>query len=65
MRIFGLSLYSFGYDRARRRQRFFAVRGLKREAGVVLMVSGGLGSSKIPLRIHCPPEMQLITLHKK
>lgn len=65
MRLLGLSLYSFGYDRVRRRQRFFAVRGLKREAGAVLVVSGGLGSSKVPLRIHCPPEMQLITLHKK
>lgn len=65
IRLGGLTLYSFGYDRLRRRQRFFAIQGLKREAGAVLVVSGGLGSSKLPLRIHCPPEMQLITLHKK
>jgi len=63
-RLGSLTPYSFGYDRVRRGQRFFAIRGLKREAGAALVVSGGLGSSKIPLRIHCPPEMQLITLRK-
>ncbi len=65
IRIGGFTPYILMYDRVRRRQRFFAVRGLKREAGAVLVVSGGLGSSKIPLRINCPPEMQLITLHRK
>jgi predicted MPP superfamily phosphohydrolase len=64
-RLGRLSLYSLGYDRVRRGQRFFTIRGVKREAGAILVVSGGLGSSKIPLRIHCPPEMQLITLHKR
>ena len=65
IRLGSLSLYSLGYDRVRRHQRFFAIRGLKREGDSALVVSGGLGSSKIPLRVHCPPEMQLITLHKK
>lgn len=65
MRLCGLTIYSFGFDRVRPRQRYFATRGVRREAGAALVVSGGLGSSKIPLRIHCPPEVQLITLHGK
>jgi predicted MPP superfamily phosphohydrolase len=65
MRAVGLTLYNLGYEGVRPRlQRFFTVRGLKREEGSVLVVSGGLGSSKIPLRINCPPEMQLITLSR-
>ncbi len=62
VRAGGLTLYSLGYEGVRSRQRFFTVRGLVREGGSMLVVSGGLGSSKFPLRINCPPEMQLITL---
>ena len=63
MRLGRLTLYSFGFDYVRSGQRFFTARGLKREAGAALVVSGGLGSSKLPLRVNCPPEMQLITLN--
>jgi uncharacterized protein len=65
MRLFGLTMYDLGFDRVHgRRQRYFTVRGVRQDAGTTLVVSGGLGSSKIPLRINCPPEMQLITLSK-
>ena len=61
-RLFGLTLYDFCYDGVRRGQPFFTARGILREQGATVVVTAGLGSSKIPLRIHCPPELWLITL---
>lgn len=62
VRLMGRTLYDFGYDSVRPGQRFFTVRGVRREGGATVVVSGGLGSSRIPLRINCPPEIQLIAL---
>ncbi len=64
IRLWGRTLYDLGFDRVRRGQRLFAARGVVREAGTVAVVSAGLGSSRIPLRLFCPPEIQLITLSK-
>jgi predicted MPP superfamily phosphohydrolase len=64
VRILGLTPYHFYYERVRLGQPFFLVRGAARQRGAALVVSGGLGSSKLPLRINCPPEMQLITLRR-
>ena len=65
VRLLGLTPYDFLYDGVPPRgQRFFTVRGVRREGDSVLVVSGGLGSSKLPLRINCPPEMQMITLRR-
>jgi predicted MPP superfamily phosphohydrolase len=65
MRLFGRTLYDLGFDHVRRGQRFFTVRGVKREDDAVLVVSAGLGSSRIPLRLNCPPEIHLITLSRR
>jgi len=63
VRLFGRTLYDFRFDRVRPGgQRFFITRGVRREGDAVLVVSGGLGSSRLPLRINCPPELQLLTL---
>ncbi len=62
VRLMGRTLYDFGFDGVRPAQRFFTVRGVRREEGATVVVSGGLGSSRIPLRINCPPEIQLIML---
>ncbi len=62
MRLGGRTLYDLGFEGVRRGQRFFTVRGVLREEGAVVVVSAGLGSSKIPIRLYCPPEIQLITL---
>jgi predicted MPP superfamily phosphohydrolase len=64
-RLFGLSPYDLGFDHVRRGQRFFTARGVKREGDGFLVVSGGLGSSRVPLRLNCPPEIQLITLARR
>ena len=60
--LMGRTLFDFGFDGVRPAQRFFTARGVRREAGATVVVSGGLGSSRIPLRINCPPEIHLITL---
>ncbi len=60
--LMGRTLYDFGFDGVCPNQRFFTVRGVRREEDATVLVSGGLGSSRIPLRINCSPEIQLITL---
>lgn len=62
VRLMGRTLYDFGFDKVRPDQKFFTVRGIRRDEGATVVVSGGLGSSRIPLRINCPPEIQIITL---
>lgn len=64
MRLLGRSPYDLGFDHVRRGQRFFAARGVRREGDTFLVVSGGLGSSRIPLRLNCPPEIQWIALKR-
>jgi predicted MPP superfamily phosphohydrolase len=61
-RLFGLTPYDFHFDGVRRGQPFFTARGVVRERGATVVVTAGLGSSKIPLRINCPPELWVITL---
>ncbi len=65
MRLGSLTPYSLGFEGVRPRQRFFTVRGVRRGEGWTLLVSGGLGSSRLPLRIGCAPEMQWITLSRR
>lgn len=61
-RLFGKTPYDFHFDGVRRGQPFFTARGVVREQNATVVVTAGLGSSKIPLRINCPPEFWLITL---
>ncbi len=47
-------------DRIARRM----ARGLHRVAGTVLHISAGIGVSRpLPVRINCPPELTILTLH--
>lgn len=65
VRLMNLTPYNFFFDGVKPfGQRFFTARGVVREDGATVVVTAGLGSSKIPIRINCPPEMQLITLEK-
>ena len=73
VRILGLDPYSLGTEdrylaRAKREQgennlRPALVFGEKTEGDAHMIVSRGVGMSRIPLRIGCPAEMQVVSLH--
>lgn len=55
-RLFGLDPYTIGYEYG----EVDAVRGITEKGGTRLLVSSGIGVSKLPLRIGCPPKIHLI-----
>ena len=55
-RMFGLDPYTIGYESG----EVDAVSGLHEMGGTHLLVSNGIGVSKLPLRIGCPPQIHLI-----
>lgn len=55
-RIFGLTPYSIGFERG----LVDSVSGIAERRGVRLLTSNGIGVSKLPLRIGCPPQVHLI-----
>lgn len=57
--LFGLTPYHFGYERALFQKHFF-VSGQHSVGHSLLLVSNGIGSSTLPLRIGTPPELHLI-----
>ena len=44
-------------------RKFPVVAGLTRTAGTTMFVSRGIGTVYVPVRINCPPEVALLTLH--
>ncbi len=59
LKLLGLSPYSFGYEREFGR-RHFHVTGTHRLGDARLIVSNGIGTSLIPMRIGAPPEVHLV-----
>jgi predicted MPP superfamily phosphohydrolase len=43
--------------------RFPVLQGLGRRANTSIFVSRGIGTVYVPIRINCPPEVALVTLH--
>lgn len=55
-RMLGLDPYSIGYERG----AIDSVRGLKDIGPTRLLVTNGIGVSKLPMRIGCPPQIHII-----
>jgi hypothetical protein len=47
------------------RRRFPVVAGLGRRENTVIFVSRGIGTVTVPVRINCPPEVNIVTLARK
>jgi predicted MPP superfamily phosphohydrolase len=43
--------------------RFPSLEGLGRKGETSIFVSRGIGTVYVPIRINCPPEVALVTLH--
>lgn len=61
----GISPYTIAYERRRRGSHFFRVHGIHCIEGMLLVVTGGVGASVLPLRVGAPSEIHLLTLRKK
>lgn len=57
LRLFGLTPYSLGFERE---FHLLALDGLQRIGNMHLLVSGGVGVSRIPLRVNAEPEIHLV-----
>ena len=58
--IFGLNPYAFGYENARHAPNFF-LTGLHSIHHSRFLVSNGIGTSLLPVRLGAPPQVHLIT----
>jgi predicted MPP superfamily phosphohydrolase len=45
-------------------QKFPVIAGLGQREGTVIFVSRGVGTVYVPVRVHCPPEVALVTLSR-
>ncbi|MBQ2957290.1 MAG: metallophosphoesterase [Clostridia bacterium] len=63
-RLFGLTPYSVGYEFRMKGVRLPAVSGWRAMGETDLLVSRGIGTSKLPLRIGANPEIHLLRLTK-
>lgn len=64
--LFGLTPFDFFYEwGGPNRRRFFRVTGAHNLEGMRLLVSNGIGASKLPLRVGAEPQIHLLTLWKK
>lgn len=59
-RLLGLTPYSIGFERGLHGLSLPAVRGWTKINGAPLLVSPGLGTSRIPLRVNAEPTIHLI-----
>ena len=57
--LFGLTPYSIGYERANKHRHFY-LNGQHQIGHAQLIVSNGIGTSKLPLRVGAPPELHLV-----
>ena len=46
-------------------QKFPVVGGMGRRQDTTMFVSRGVGTIYVPVRIHCPPEVALLTLQRE
>lgn len=61
--LFGITPFNLGFERFKRRRRelsSLAVSGLHRVGGMQLLVSKGIGASRIQLRVGVQPEINLL-----
>ena len=57
IRLWGRTAYALGFER---RMGMLAVHGQEQIGGMRLLVSAGVGVSKLPLRFDAPPEIHLV-----
>ena len=61
VRLFGLTPYSLGYE-LRQVSRSVTLSGWTDAPGYPTLVSPGIGTSKLPIRVNCEPTIHLITV---
>ena len=60
-RLFGLTPYSIGFE-AKKTSRLMPVSGWTDRLGFPVLVSPGIGTSRLPFRLNVPPAIHMITL---
>ena len=61
LKLFGLTPYSLGYE-LRQVSRSVTLSGWTDAPGYPTLVSPGIGTSKLPIRVNCEPTIHLITV---
>ncbi|MBQ8952740.1 MAG: hypothetical protein IJ048_01370, partial [Clostridia bacterium] len=63
-RFLGLTPYSIGFE-WRKTSRALPVSGWTEEPGFPMLISPGVGTSRLPFRLNVPPAIHLITIQAK